>query len=169
MEKLGIEPVLLLTQVINFTILVIVLTKFLYKPILKMLDERKKKIEEGLALSVEMAAKEEEIQKEKEKVLDKAKTEGAKIIEEYKVQGKKMESEIIAAANEEAKRLKEKVSLDLDEEKKKMWGELRKQLLVLAMEMSKKAVGDLLSDKSQRLILERKLKLLESEKFKNVN
>ena len=55
MEKLGIEPILLLTQVINFTILVVVLTKFLYKPILKMLDERKKKIEEGLTLSREMA------------------------------------------------------------------------------------------------------------------
>ena len=169
MEKLGIEPILLLTQVINFTILVVVLTKFLYKPILKMLDERKKKIEEGLTLSREMATKEEELQKEKEKVLDKAKSEGAKIIEEYKAQGKKMESEIIAAASEEAIRLKDKVSLDLDEEKKKMWGELRKQLLVLAMEMSKKAVGELLNDKSQRLILEKKLKFLESEKFKNVN
>lgn len=169
MEKLGIEPILLLTQVINFTILVVVLSKFLYKPILKMLDERKKKIEEGLALAAEMAAKEEEMQKEKEKVLDKAKSEGAKIIEEYKEQGKKMESEIIAAASEEAKRLKEKVLIDQEEEKKKMWNDLRKQLLVLAMEMSRKVVGEMLNDKSQRLILERKLKLLESEKFKNAN
>ncbi|MBI3384892.1 F0F1 ATP synthase subunit B [Candidatus Gottesmanbacteria bacterium] len=169
MEKLGIEPILLLTQVINFSILVIVLTKFLYKPILKMLDERKRKIEEGLALSREMATKKEELDRDREKVLDRAKNEGAKIIEEYKAQAKKMEAEIIASANEEAKRLKEKAKTDQEEEKKKMWSDLRKQLFILALEMSRKVVGEVLNDKAQRLILERKLKLLESEKRENVN
>ena len=58
MDKLGIEPVMLLTQVINFLVLVILLTKFLYKPILKLIDERRKKIEEGLQLAQEMKLKE---------------------------------------------------------------------------------------------------------------
>lgn len=169
MGKLGIEPMQLIVQVINFTILVIVLTKFLYKPILKMLDERKKKIEEGLTLAKDMAVKEEELQKEKEKVLEKAKKDGDKIIEEYKVQAKKIEAEIINLANEEAKRLKEKAILNLEEEKIKMWSDLRKQLLILALEMSQKVIGDILNDKNQKMILEKKLKLLESENFKDVN
>ncbi len=73
MEKLGIDPVMLVTQIINFAILAFILTKFLYKPILKLLDERQKKIAEGLELSQKMKLKEEEIQKEKEPVLHKAK------------------------------------------------------------------------------------------------
>ena len=48
MENIGIEPYQLLTQVINFALMIFILTKLLYKPILKGLEERKKKIEEGL-------------------------------------------------------------------------------------------------------------------------
>ena len=42
MEKLGIEPQLLLAQLVNFGIIIFVLSKFLYKPILDMLEKRKK-------------------------------------------------------------------------------------------------------------------------------
>jgi len=54
MEKLGIEPTLLLAQILNFLIIAFVLTKILYKPILQLLDKRKKTIEEGLRLTQKM-------------------------------------------------------------------------------------------------------------------
>src|SRR3989338_9157846 len=54
MDKIGVEPVALLTQIINFLLMVLILSKILYKPILKMLDERKKKIEEGLKYTAKM-------------------------------------------------------------------------------------------------------------------
>jgi len=58
MEKLGIEPSLLLAQIINFAIIVVVLSKLLYKPILSMLEKRKREIEESLRLTDKLRADE---------------------------------------------------------------------------------------------------------------
>lgn len=164
MEKLGIEPVMLLTQLINFVILAVILTKFLYKPILKLIDERRKKIEEGLTLAEKMKVKEDELRKEREAVLDKAKDEGQKIIEEYKTRGRKVEADIIAAASDDAKAIKEKTARELEQEREKIWQELKLQVLVVASAMAKTVVSDILTDKNQLLLIDKKLEKLEKEK-----
>ena len=48
LQKLGIDWRLLIAQLVNFSILVIILYKLLYKPVLKVLNDRKEKIEQGL-------------------------------------------------------------------------------------------------------------------------
>ncbi|MCL4338932.1 hypothetical protein M1271_04545, partial [Patescibacteria group bacterium] len=63
MEKLGVEPFQLLTQLFNFFLMVFILTKFLYKPITKKLEERKKKIEEGLEYADRMKSEMEKSDK----------------------------------------------------------------------------------------------------------
>ena len=45
LKDFGVNPILLLAQIVNFTVLLILLKKFFYKPILKVLEERKHKIE----------------------------------------------------------------------------------------------------------------------------
>jgi F-type H+-transporting ATPase subunit b len=61
MDKLGIDPKLLLAQLVNFTIIMLLLKKFLYKPILDMLEKRKKEIAEGVALTAKMREEEEKL------------------------------------------------------------------------------------------------------------
>ena len=155
---------MLLAQVVNFTILALVLGKFLYKPILKMLDERRKKIEEGLKLTEKMKIKEAELDSEREKVLDKAKAEGVKIIEEHRDKAKKVEADIIIKAGEEAKVIKEKAKAELEEEKKIMRSDLNSQVLSIATAMAKTVVLDLLDQKAQTTVIEKKLQLLEKER-----
>lgn len=165
MEKLGIEPLMFLTQLINFVIIIVILTKFLYRPILKLLDERKQKIEEGLALSEKMKIAEEELKKERAKVLEKANDEGKDLIDEFKAQGKKVEADIISAANEEAKLLKEKTRLEMEEEKQKMKDELNKEVLSISLALTRTVLSQYLDKKTQMQIVEQKLKKLESERM----
>ena len=73
MENLGIQPVPLLLQAINFLLLLFILKKYLYKPILKALEDRKKKIEEGLAYSEKMKAEAEKSEKKREEIISRAK------------------------------------------------------------------------------------------------
>ena len=164
MEKLGIEPAMLLTQIVNFVILAVILTKFLYKPILKLIDQRRKTIEEGLTLTEQMKVKEEELVKEKEAMLDKAKNEGQKLIEECQERGRKLENEIIISANEEAKGIKEKAKREIDQERAKLWEELEKQMLEVASGMAKTVVMDFLDQKNQLQLIDKKLEKLEKEK-----
>ena len=48
LKEFGIQPTLLIAQIVNFLIILFILKKFFYKPIIKLLDDRKKKIEESL-------------------------------------------------------------------------------------------------------------------------
>ncbi|MCL5798272.1 MAG: F0F1 ATP synthase subunit B, partial [Patescibacteria group bacterium] len=98
MEKLGVEPFQLLTQLFNFFLMVFILTKFLYKPITKKLEERKKKIEEGLEYADRMKSEMEKSDKKRQDVIDRAKLDAKKIVEEAKKEGRKLEAEIVEKA-----------------------------------------------------------------------
>ncbi|MEK7065488.1 MAG: ATP synthase F0 subunit B, partial [Patescibacteria group bacterium] len=108
MEQLGIEPTLLVAQIVNFAIIVVVLSKLLYKPILAMLEKRKREIAQGLALTEKMRQEEEKFKERKEKMLLEARKEGHEIIEEARKQAKVVEKDILAAAQEEAGEVMEK-------------------------------------------------------------
>ena len=89
MEKLGIEQIQLLLQTFNFVVMAVLLTKFLYKPILKSLSDRRKKIAEGLLFAEKIKKEEEKTENKRQEVLAKAREESRKIIEEGKQAGKK--------------------------------------------------------------------------------
>ncbi|MFZ1561042.1 MAG: hypothetical protein WAT37_14005, partial [Saprospiraceae bacterium] len=79
MDALGIEWPLLISQIVNFLLLIVLLRAFLYQPILKMLAARKERIVQSMkdAERVSMAAREAEA--DKGKVLDEARREGQEI------------------------------------------------------------------------------------------
>ncbi len=84
LENFGFEPILFIAQIVNFLIIFIVMKKFLYKPLLKVMEERKKKIEEGLKDAEESnRLLKETIDKEQE-ILKNAHIEAKKLLEEAK-------------------------------------------------------------------------------------
>ena len=89
MESLGIDLKLIIIQIINFGLLLFLLTKFLYKPILRLLDERKKKIEESLANAQKIAEEKVKLEEEKTKEITEAREVGKRIIEEMRLFGEK--------------------------------------------------------------------------------
>lgn len=164
MEKLGIQPTQLLFQIINFGILFVLLTKFLYKPILKMLDERKKKIEQGLK-DAEKAKKElEQGELKRQDIVKKAKDEAKGILEEAKKEGKTVEAEIVKKAHEEAGVIVEKARKDAQRENEELKKKLEDETVDLAAVMVEKILDGALSEKDQRAIIEKKLQMLEKSK-----
>ncbi len=72
LNEFGIKPILLAAQVVNFLILLYILKRFLYKPILKVLNERKNKIADSLKNAEEIERKLVEISEEEQKRIAKA-------------------------------------------------------------------------------------------------
>lgn len=157
MEKLGIEPVQLLTQAINFTIMMVILTKFLYGPVVRALEARKKKIEEGLAAAEKMKLEAEKTEKKKEEILSRARQEARAIVEAAKKEGKHVEEEIVEKAHAEARDIVEKGKIDLVGERVEMERSLRDEAITLAQTMAQKALEDSLTNKEQKAILEKKI------------
>lgn len=160
MEKLGIEPSLLLAQIINFGIIVVVLTKLLYKPILEMLAKRKKEIEEGLAITERMRVEEEKLGARKEKLFSEARREARLILEDAKKQGKDVERDIVANAHKEAAEIIEKAKREVRAEHDALAGDIRRESVVLAAAMAKQLVASILSPRDQHKLIAKHVAVL---------
>jgi len=93
-SSIGIDARSLILQIINFAILLLVLKKFAYKPIMDILDARRNKIEEGLKNAKESEIAKVNMQKEKDMVIKEAHSKAQTIIE----QSKKQAQDIIVTA-----------------------------------------------------------------------
>lgn len=158
MEKLGIQPLSLIAQVVNFLILLFLLSKFLYKPILKVLDERKRKIQQGLERAKQMEeerAKFEAVQAEK---VEKTKQATAALIQEAEKTAQEMKRKAVEEAEKEAMEIKKQARIDLEEERERIIAEVRKQAAWLVLTTTKQVLKESLSEKRQRELIKEVLK-----------
>lgn len=161
MDKLGIELPLLLTQVVNFTIMLIILTKLLYKPILKGLRERREKIAEGLAASEKAKIEAEKITKKREEIIKEAREEVRVILENAQKEAKLVKDEIVADGKKEATLFKEKTEKEMATKYKEMTGAAMAHTVDIATAMVKQLLPQVLTEKNQHELVTRELKKLE--------
>jgi F-type H+-transporting ATPase subunit b len=161
MEQLGIEPKLLLAQIINFAIIIFVLSKLLFKPILGMLDKRRKEIEDGLALTEKMRVEEEKMSVKRAKMIEESRKEARTIIDEARARAHDEEKEIVAHAHDEAQEIIEKGKLEAQRVKGEMEKDVRGQAVTLAEAMASKLLTGVLSSDDQHKILRSHLKELD--------
>ncbi len=155
MEKLGIQLPLLITQIINFSIVLFVLSKFLYKPILKMLDERKQKIEDGLAWSEKAKQEEEKLLQKKQELLREARDEAKVIIDNAKKDGKRVKDEYLTDGKKELASLREKQMKEMEAKLNELSEQLTAQTVDIAAAMIKQILPQLLSEADQhKLVVE---------------
>ncbi len=107
-RQLGIDWRLLLTQGVNFFVLLILLTLFLYRPLLKLLDERRRKIELGLKGAIEAERRLGEIETLKSERLAAADREALAIVSEAEKDAKVRAQAMMA----EAQKKREEVLAD---------------------------------------------------------
>lgn len=162
MDKLGIEPSLLLAQIVNFSIIVFVMQRLLYKPILEMLRRRKAEIAEGLSLTEKLRAEEEKLTLKHEKLLEIVRKEGQELVAQAQKQAKLEEKEILAHAQKEAQGVIEKGKLEVERQKKDMEHDLRAASIDLAVAMAKKLLSETLGAKEKHEILKKHIRALES-------
>lgn len=164
MEQLGIEPNLLLAQIVNFLIIFFVLSKLLYKPILGMLEKRKKEIAAGLELTEKMRLEEEKLNVRKEKVLAEARKEAQNIVEAGKKEADVQSKEIIEAAHKTAQEIIEKGKEDVLDLRAGMEKDVQKAAVDIAQAMTKQLLSQVLSPGDQHKLIQKHLKELEKVK-----
>lgn len=161
MEALGIEPILLIGQIINFVVLFLILRKFLYKPVLSLLKKRKQEIEESLTRARRIEEEESKMKEKQEKLVSDAKKEVRLLLEEAKKQAKEQETRIVEVARKEAQEILAKAKSQAQQQLKEAEGEMKKQAVELAGTMVAKLIPTILSEDNQRKLIASHLKELE--------
>ena len=121
--KLGIDIKLLIAQIINFLVLLWLLNRFLYKPLLKKLKERADKIKKVEEEQREIQRKKQEIEKSEETIIQQAKDKTREIIEEGRKISNEEKNRILGRAEEEMRRIlknaRERAGLEVKQIKEK--------------------------------------------------
>lgn len=158
LAKLGIDWKLLIAQIINFLILLFVLYKFAYGPILAILEKRQKKIEKGLAEAEEARKKLEESKKRQKEILQKARHEAKEIVEKAHIQAEKMKSEITETAKKQAEKIIQEARKDIEMEKEKTISEIKSEIGELVVAATERVVGEKMDSEKDRELIEKSLK-----------
>ena len=141
-------------QVINFLILLYLLNRFLFKPVLARLDERSSKISKGLE-DAETAARDRELARaEREAAVSEARKEANEMIARANKVAEETRTEILASARAEAERVSTRAREEIVAEKEKAIAEIRGQVADLALAAATKLVRREMDEPMQRRLVE---------------
>lgn len=153
MEALGINIGYLVMQILLITIFMLILRGMVYKPILRVLDERKARIAKGLEDARQAAIARDNADAEAKKILDSARQEAAKIRQDAVAQAEDTAKAIRASADEEAKGIVAAASEDAEEERNRILSELRGQVAAISIAAANRLVGESLDEKRQHALI----------------
>jgi len=142
----GVNPAAIIGQIVNFVIVAFVLWKFAFKPVLATLDERQKKISDGLRYAEETKARLDSAQQEISDTLKKAQIEAAAIIEQARKASKEVAERETAAATERANSLITTAQQAIELEKQKMLAEARTEIARLVVATTQRVLAKELND-----------------------
>ena len=133
LQKLGIDFKVLIAQIINFGILFLILRHYLYRPIIKALDNRKNRIKESLEKAADIEKKYADATEEYNSRVLKANQEAVQIIEEARVHAEKTRKGILDKAEEEADTIKKNATKDIEIERNALYADVKKSAGKLAI------------------------------------
>lgn len=133
MEALHIDAKEIIFASINFLILVGILTKFLYKPYLAILDERQRSIKDSFDHATDTNRLADRKLDDYNKRIANVEAESREIIKNARIRAEAQASTIIEDANMEAQRIKEKAEKDIEREREKALFEMKAHVATLAL------------------------------------
>lgn len=154
MEKLGINPGMLFSQIVNFTLMVVLLTMLLYKPILRMLNERRERIAKSLAdvdAAREAAAR---AQQDYDRRIVEAQREAQEIIARASQASEQVAAEIRAEAQREAETIRQRAREEAAQERAHVLAEVQSQIASLSMLATERVLGQAVDANTQRQLVD---------------
>jgi len=148
---------LLIAQGINFVIVLWVLYKFAYGPIIKILNERTEKIEKGLKDAEEVGKKVVEIENREKEMIVEAKKEAQQIILEAEKNGNKIKDEMVVEAKVKIDSTLVEAKNKIESEKAKMIQEVKAEISGLVVSATEKILGEKLDSKKDSEIIKKAL------------
>ena len=158
LEGLGISLPTLLAQIVNFVILFGLLYLVAYKPIMRMLDERSRKIKESMEQTEYIKEQAAHAEEESKKRIEQAAKEGQEIIARAVRTGGEVKREAQQEARQEAESLITRARMEIQRERDDAIDELRKEFADLTILAAGKVIDRSLDREAHRQLIDKVLK-----------
>lgn len=164
LKDFGVNPVLLVAQIVNFLIILFVLKRFMYKPVLDMLKKRENQIRDGLRSAEEGEKKLTEAEKKERQILHTAQERAEKILGDSKIEAQELKDQAIVIAKKEAEKIIAQAKETIEQEEKAAEERLTKKIGQIAISLLEKSLGRIFGEKEQKIILKKATAVLEKQK-----
>jgi len=149
LTSLGINGKLLIAQIINFVILLLLLSKLLYKPILKMMEDRSEKIASGLKSAEQSEEALKKAEEEADKIREKAYKESNEILANAKAESDKSHKLLITKAEAQADQIRHHAAEEALAVKDKALKEAKGEISGLIISALEKITQNKITDKDK--------------------
>ncbi|MGA7392719.1 MAG: F0F1 ATP synthase subunit B [Terrimicrobiaceae bacterium] len=143
-----------IAQVILFLIVYWVLNKYAFGPVLKMLEERRRKIEEGQHNAERIKKQLAEAELRYQEVLRKANEDATKLLEQTRASGDAITQKQLQQAIKDAEGIVAKAQDTIVQERNKMVAEVKKEMVDLVVKTTAKVVGKVITPEDQKRLSE---------------
>ncbi len=150
----------LLFQIINFGILVFLLNRFLYKPIVKIIQQRQKKIEDSIKAAESTLKEKAKLEEIKKKAIETAEKEAVKIVEAAKKQAGVAGKKMIDSAKVQAEAEVDKKFASMTEKLAEQEKSISSKITDLVVKATSKVLKGSLTAKEQKMIIDQEIKKL---------
>ncbi len=162
---LQIEPGLFLWTLITFCLLLLILWKTAWKPIVEALDSRAEKVKGDIERAENNRIESEKVLTQHKEMINQAKDEANKIIAESKSHAEKMKNDIVKDAKVEAGELVDKARKEIDLSKDRAINEIKSEIVIISTDIASKIITRNLNPDDQTGLVEEALKNLGDKKI----
>jgi len=151
---LTLEPGMIIWTFITFGLLLLILKKVGWKPLLDALEKREERIHSDIQRAEHAREESEKLMAEHKKMMTAAELEARKVIIEAKKLAEKMKEEIVESANEQARQMTTQAQAEIQREKATALAQLRSEVADLAISAAGKILKETLDEDRNRKIVD---------------
>lgn len=137
-----INPGLIVWTTVTFILLLLILKKVAWKPILSALDERENKIKESLEKAEKAKDEAQRILYENQANLAKAGEESKKIVEQGRIYAEKLKEQLVKESKDQAQKILNEATAEIERKKEAAFSELKSQIADLVVQATEKVLGE---------------------------
>ena len=157
---LEVNPGLILWTIVTFILLVFILGRVGWKPLMKALQDREQGIRDALQKAEEARRESERLLAENKAAMAKANEETSRVLKEGRELAEQMKGEIVAKAREGAKTLMEQAKEDIQREKETALLQLKNEVADLAVNVAEKIIDESLDEAKRKKLVDSTLQSL---------
>jgi F-type H+-transporting ATPase subunit b len=154
MEKLGINLGTFTFYLLNFGALVLVLGAWIYKPMIRALEERQKKIAKGLEDAAVAADARTKAEEKAQYILGLAQQEASRKLREAAENAEQAAQDVRADAEREIDAMQEAARIEIQAERDRILTDMRPKVAALAIAAAQKIIGETLDEKRQHALID---------------
>ena len=162
-----IDPGLFIWSIIIFLLVLLILKRYAWTPLLDFIDEREKEISDSLAMAESAKADLEKIKDESEKILDEAKKLGKVIVGDSKQKAEQSANNILNKAQEKSNEFLVDAKSKIDLEKKRAIKEIKEEVVELSLDLASQVLQRNVKDDDNNRFIQSSLKAVKTDEAKS--